>query len=113
MVGHLRREWTHLRVQLGQPCKLMALGGQLFEPVQGVAVTGLAVPQPLRLLQLLGGALVLFLQFAQRLEPDVLLLQLFELALSGLELLLGQGELLIQFEARVRRQGRNPHRLIL
>ena len=75
------RQRAQLCGEFGQPGKLMALRGQLFQQMQGLALRGLAVPQGLCLVQLLGGAVSLLLQLAQGFEPAVLLFQLLELAL--------------------------------
>ncbi|MNF09643.1 hypothetical protein D3C80_2103580 [compost metagenome] len=63
----------------------MALGRQLLQTNQFQAFVGQGVPIGLGLLQLLGGAGVFILQQAQVAQPGVLLLQLLELRLLGLE----------------------------
>lgn len=50
----------------------MPLRCQLLKQMQGLALSGLAVEQGLCLLQLLGRALALCLQFAQGVEPGLL-----------------------------------------
>ena len=91
----------------------MALGRQLLQQVEAVALVGLAVPQGLGLLQLLGGAELLLLQLSQGFKPGVLLLQLFELALAISQLLPGLVVVLVQLGTFLRPKRRNAHRLIL
>ncbi len=79
-----------LMAQFGLANELMALGRQLLQANQFQAFVGQGVPTGLGLLQLFGGAgVALILQQAQVAQPGVLLLQLLELRLLGLELLLG------------------------
>ncbi|MNP20910.1 hypothetical protein D3C76_1135100 [compost metagenome] len=81
----LHGQGVELSAQFGLADELMALGCQLFQADQFQAFVGQGVPIGLGLLQLLGGAGVFILQQAQVAQPGVLLLQLLELRLLGLE----------------------------
>ena len=69
MRSDLLGQRAQLCVQLGQTGKLMTLRRELFQPLQGLALLGLALPQGLRLLQLFASAMVLFFQFTQGFKP--------------------------------------------
>lgn len=84
----------------------MALGRQLLQQVEAVALVGLAVPQAGPCCSCSGGAELLLLQLSQGFKPGVLLLQLFELALAISQLLPGLVVVLVQLGTFLARKWR-------
>ncbi len=109
----LHGQGVELSAQFGLANELMALGRQLLQANQFQAFVGQGVPIGLGLLQLFGGAGVFILQQAQVAQPGVLLLQLLELRLLGLELLLGVVETLVQLGPGLGGQRRDTGGLVL